>query len=134
MNVFEFVCFILAAGAFIKVFFGVFFHKKFYSWVRREYAREQRPWTVNALAGYGLFVLALTWLGVFFDYAQYGWVLAPLLTAASMKTLLLLFDWEKTSRKFVSFIDTAGSRGLWGLDLFVLVIGTAFLWAGLYLF
>ncbi len=133
MSLFKFVCFAIAAGAFLKVFCGVFFHRTFYKWIRREYAREQRPWTVNALAAYALLIFALIWLGVFFDYAQYGWVLAPLLTAASMKTLFLLFDWEKTSRKFVHFIDTVGSRGLWFVNVFVLVLGFAFLWAGLYL-
>ncbi len=134
MNLFKFICYILSFTAFIKVFFGVFFHEKFYVWARHQYAKPYRSWTVNALLFYAFLLLALSWVGLFFYYVKYGWLLTAILTLASVKSMGIFLNWEKTSGKFVRFIDQLGKKKLWLVDLVVLIIGLFFLWLGLFIY
>ncbi|WP_066174345.1 hypothetical protein [Bacillus marinisedimentorum] len=134
MALLEMACYILAAGVLLKVFFGLFFHERFYSWLRSEYVQEGRSWTIDALAAYLLLILALIWFGIFFEYAELGWWLAPLLTAAAMMTTGMLLDWRMTSMKFVRFIDKKGVKGFRMLNVSVLFIGSFFFYICLFLF
>ena len=59
--------------------------------------------------------------------------LTAFITIASLKSFNLLFSWQKTAEKFVSFIDRAGKK-LWVVDLVVGILGVLFLYLGLWIY
>ncbi|SES14958.1 hypothetical protein [Salipaludibacillus aurantiacus] len=130
LNVFAFVSIILAFSAFIKVFFGVFYHEQLYDWAKKHYSQEKWSTPVKGLLIYAVALFLLVWYATLTGYIAYGWILTVFITLASLKTVTLLFNWEHTSPKFVAFIDKSGKK-LWFVDLFVAVIGFLFLWLGL---
>lgn len=132
-NLFKVLSVVLAFSAFIKVFIGVFFHNQLYIWARRQYSQKKRTASVNILLIYALALLILVWIGTITSYISNGWILTAFITIASLKSLNLLFSWQKTAEKFVSFIDKAGKK-LWFVDLVVGVLGIFFLYLGLWLY
>lgn len=133
LNLFKVLSMVLALSAFIKVFFGVFFHEYLYIWARRQYAQKKRTPPVNILLVYALALLILVWIGTITSYILKGWILTAFITIASLKSLNLLFRWEKTAEKFVSFIDNAGNK-LWLVDLVVGILGIFFLYLGIWVY
>jgi hypothetical protein len=133
MNLFKVVSFILAISAMIKVFFGIFYHEQLYVWARRHYAQEKRTGAVNLLLVYALALLIMAWAGFFIIYVPKGWIIIAFVTVTSLKSLNILFNWQKTSEKFVSFIDKAGSK-LWLVDLVVGALGVFFLYLGIWVY
>ena len=129
-QLFRLLALLLALAAFTKVFFGVFFHHRFYEWARRQYAQSQRPWTVNLLLIYALGMLVLVWVATLTAYVPRGWILTAFITLASVKSLGLMLRWEETSRRFCELIDRAGPK-LWFVDLLVALLGAGFLLLGL---
>ena len=126
VTLFTIISAILAASAGIKVFFGIFFHQQLYTWARSMYSKPKRSLPVNLLLFYALAMLAGVWIETITNYVEKGWILTAFITIASLKSLNMLFAWEKTSKTFVTFIDKAKSR-LWLVDLFVAVLGIGFL-------
>lgn len=133
MNFFKAVSFILAISALIKVFFGIFYHDQLYLWARKHYTQQKRSGFVNLLLLYALVLLIMVWTGFFIDYIPKGWIIIAFVTLASIKSLNILFNWQKTSDKFVSFIDKAGSK-LWLVDLLVGALGMFFLYLGVWVY
>lgn len=133
MNLFKAVSFILAISAFIKVFFGVFFHEQLYLWARKHYTLQKRSVVVNLLLLYAMALLIMVWAGFLIDYLPKGWIIIAFVTVSSLKSLNILFNWQKTSEKFVSFIDKAGSK-LRLVDLLVGTAGVFFLYLGVWVY
>ncbi|NSW51345.1 MAG: hypothetical protein HPY85_02435 [Anaerolineae bacterium] len=133
LNFFKLLSMVLALSAFIKVFFGVFFHEQFYKWARRQYAQKKRTTAVNFLLIYALALLILVWIGTLISHITNGWILTAFITIASLKSINMLFSWQKTAAKFVSFIDNAGKK-LWFVDLTVGILGIFFLYLGLWVY
>lgn len=133
MNIFKVLSLVLALSAFVKVFFGVFFHKQLYTWAKKQYAQKTRTVAVNILLLYALALLVFVWIGTIVNYVAYGWILTTFITIASLKSLSLLFGWQKASEKFVSFIDNSGKK-LWLVDVVVGLLGILFLCLGLWLY
>ncbi len=133
MNLFKIVSLVLALSAFIKVLIGILFHKQLYLWARNQYLQKKRTKSVNILLLYALTLLILVWIGTITNYISNGWILATFITIASLKSLSLLFSWQKTAEQFVSFIDHAGKK-LWYVDLVVGVLGALFLYLGLWVY
>ena len=133
MNLFKAVSFILAISALIKVFFGIFYHEQLYVWARKHYSQEMRTGAVNLLLVYAIGLLIMVWTGFFVNYVPKGWIIIAFVTLASLKSLNILFNWRKTSEKFVSFIDKAGNK-LWLVDLVVGSLGIFFLYLGMWVY
>lgn len=133
MNLFKAVSFILAISALIKVFFGIFYHDQLYLWARKHYTQQKRSGFVNLLLLYALVLLIMVWAGFFVNYVPKGWIIIAFVTLASLKSLNILFNWQKTSEKFVSFIDKAGSK-LWLVDLVVGTLGMFFIYLGVWVY
>lgn len=133
MNLFQGICFVLAASAFVKVFFGIFFHRQLYDWAQKHYESAKRPLAVNLLLIYALAMLVLVWAAVITSYVPYGWILAALLTLFSLKSLNVLFNWKTAGKKFSQFIERFREK-LWMVDLLVGILGTGFLLMGLFLY
>ncbi len=125
-SLFTIISAILAFSAFVKVFFGIFFHQQLYTWARNLYSRKQRALPVNLLLIYALALLISVWIATLTAYVPLGWILTAFITIASVKSLNMLFAWEKTSQKFVAFIDLAKNK-LWLVDIFVAALGIGFL-------
>ncbi len=132
-SLFKVFSIVLAFSAFIKVFIGVLFHDQLYTWARRQYAQKKRTASVNALLIYAMALLILVWIETLTSYIANGWILTAFITIASLKSLNLLFSWQKTAEKFVSFIDNAGKK-LWFVDLAVGILGILFLYLGLWIY
>jgi hypothetical protein len=128
---FKLICFILATTAMIKGLVGIFAHNKLYGWAEKHYAKPGKSITVKIFVGYAVLILLLTWYATLFQYQSYGWIVTVFITLMSIKTVGLLFNWEKTSQKFVSLIKS-GQKILWVLD--IIVIGLSLLFYGLGIF
>ena len=133
LNFFQIISLILALSAFIKVFFGVFFHQQLYSWAGKQYGQGRRTLPVNLLLVYALSLLILVWTATLINYVQYGWILTAFITMASLKSLGLLLNWQKTSEKFTLLIKNAGAK-LWFVDLFVAILGLVFVFLGFWVY
>jgi hypothetical protein len=133
VSLFTIISAILAFSAFVKVFFGIFFHQQLYQWARDLYNRKQRARPVNLLLIYALALLIGVWIATLTSYVPLGWILTAFITIASIKSLNMLFAWEKTSQKFVAFIDLAKNK-LWLVDLFVAALGIGFLFLSIWVY
>jgi hypothetical protein len=133
LNVFNAICFTLFLSAMIKVFLGICFHHQLYDFARKTYSSPKITISVKILMIYALFLLVIVWVGTIFFYRTHGWILTSFISIASIKTLGLLFNWQKTSQKFVKFINTKYHQ-LWIVDLFVAMLGITFLVFGITLY
>lgn len=133
INFFSIICLVIAASAFIKVFFGVFYHKQLYAWAKEHYSLNKPDYTVKLLMVYALVLLVAVWIGTIFFYVPKGWILTVFISLASIKSLSLVLSWKATSEKFVKFIDNAGNK-LWLVDVFVAALGVGFLLLALLLY
>lgn len=133
MNLFQIASFILAISAFIKVFFGIFFHGQLYGWAKKHYSQKKRPVAVNLLLVYALAMLILIWTAVITAYVPNGWILAAVITLLSLKSVNVLFNWEKTAGIFASFIEQ-NQKKLWMVDILVAVLGLCFLALGIWVY
>jgi hypothetical protein len=133
INLFKILSIVLALSAFIKVFFGVVFHKQLYLWAKKHYSQKKPTIAVKLLLVYALALLILVWIGTITNYVTNGWILTIFITIASVKSLNLLFAWQKTAVKFVLFIDTAGKK-LWFVDLAVGSLGILFMYLGIWVY
>lgn len=130
---FRLISFVLAAACILKALIGLFFHKKFYSWDRKQYAAKKFPKRLFIFILYGIGIVLTTWYATIFHYVKYGYILTIIVTLSSIKLFSILFDWENTSKKFVHFIDSGGWK-LWVLDIFILIMGIVFFLLGLYVY
>lgn len=133
MNTFAIICYILALSAFIKAMLGLIYHKRFYNWAKEKYGQAHRSKAVNVLLIFALFLLLYSWYGVFFDYVRYGWIVTAFITLASVKSLSILFSWEKTATKFRLFIEKQGNH-LHYLDVALLIMSLIFWAMGTFLY
>ena len=133
INFFNMICFVLAFSAFVKVFFGLFYHDKLYDFARKSYSQEKMSLPVKVLMIYAFMLLITVWIGTIFFYEKHGWILTSFLTIASLKSVSLFFNWKKASTKFLMFINTNYHK-LWAIDVFVGVLGLTFLALGLFLY
>ena len=130
---FKFISFVLAVACILKSLIGLFLHKKFYAWDRKQYASQRFPKRLFVFILYGLGIFLITWYATIFHYVKHGYILTTIVSLSSIKLLSLLFNWEDTSKKLVRFIDSGGWR-LWVLDVFLLVLGVLFFLLGLYVY
>ncbi len=117
----------------MKAFVGFIFHKKFYTWDKKQYASKKYPKSFYIFIPYGAGVFLSTWYATIFHYREKGWILTLIVTLSSIKLFSILFNWEKTSEKFVKFIDSGGWK-LWAVDVFVMIMGVVFLFLGIYVY
>ncbi len=133
INLFQIISFVLAAAAFIKVFFGIFFHKQLYAWAKKHYAQEKRPLAVNLLLVYAVIMLVLVWFAALTAYVPRGWILTACITLLSLKSLNLLFNWNSAAAGFAAFIEKFHEK-LWLVDILVGLFGVLFLSLGIWVY
>jgi len=132
-NLFRTISLVLAASAFIKVFFGIFYHDKLYGWAKKHYSQDKRSLAVNLLLIYALVLLLVVWYATLTQYVPLGWILTLIITSASVKSIGILLNWKLVSEKFAEFIVKAEGK-LWMVDLFVGILGVLFLYLALVIY
>ena len=130
---FKLISFVLGGACILKALIGLFFHKKFYSWDRRQYAAQKFPKRLYIFILYGIVMVFTTWYATIFHYVEYGYILTIIVTISSIKLFSILFNWKNTSKKILNFIDSGGWK-LWALDIFILIMGIIFFLLGIYVY
>lgn len=130
---FKIISFIWAGTCILKALIGFIFHEKFYSWDKKQYSSKNWPASFLIFIPYGIGIFIVTWYATIFHYEKHGWILTLIVTISSLKLFSILFNWKKTSERFVKFIDL-NSWKLWAVDIFVIIMGMLFLFLGIYIY
>jgi len=130
---FELISIILGTTALIKGLAGIFIHDKLYGWAESHYSKKEKSRTIYLFLVYAFLMLAITFYATIYQYTAYGWILTIFISVMSLKTIGLIFNWEKTSQKLVAFIKHDGKK-IWLLDILVIFLSMIFFSLALFVY